>query len=159
MELKNPVEENATIKGAFNQLQTYKKEIPCLFPYNEMLVVSDGTEARVGTLHALAHWRIIDGEKIAPKVTTELETFIKGIFPKDRILDLLRYFIIFETDSDLIVKKMADYRQYHAVNKAIAATVKATDARDRKVGLVWHTQGCPVQCVFHRFYGNTDRGN
>jgi type I restriction enzyme R subunit len=167
IELKNPVEENATIKGAFNQLQTYKKEIPCLFPYNEILVVSDGTEARVGTLTAdwerFMPWRTIDGQKIAPRVraglgdrsvdstdklstkpapTLELETLIKGIFPKDRILDLLRYFIIFETDSDSIVKKMAGYHQYHAVNKAIAATVKATDAEgDRKVGVVWHTQG------------------
>jgi type I site-specific restriction-modification system R (restriction) subunit len=146
IELKNPVEENATIKGAFNQLQTYKNEIPCLFPYNEMLMVSDGTEARVGTLTAdwerFMPWRTIDGEKIAPKATAELETLIKGIFPKDRILDLLRYFIIFETDSDLIVKKMAGYHQYHAVNKAITATVKATDATgNRKAGVVWHTQG------------------
>jgi type I restriction enzyme, R subunit len=146
IELKNPVEENATIKGAFNQLQTYKNDIPCLFPYNEILVVSDGTEARVGTLTAdwerFMPWRTIDGEKIAPKATAELETLINGIFPKQRILDLLRYFIIFETDSDYIIKKMAGYHQYHAVNKAIAATVKATDATgDRKVGVVWHTQG------------------
>jgi type I restriction enzyme, R subunit len=146
IELKNPVEENATIKGAFNQLQTYKKDIPCLFPYNEMLVVSDGTAGRVGTLTAdwerFMPWRTIDGQKIAPKATAELETLINGIFPKQRILDLLRHFIIFETDSDTIIKKMAGYHQYHAVNKAIEATVKATAATgDRKVGVVWHTQG------------------
>ena len=146
IELKNPVEENATIKGAFNQLQTYKKEIPCLFPYNETLVASNGTEARVGTLTAdwerFMPWRTIDGQKIAQKAIAELETLIKGVFPKQRILDILRYFIIFETDNDTIIKKMAGYHQYHAVNKAIAATVKATDAKgDRKVGVVWHTQG------------------
>ncbi|MGL5794743.1 MAG: type I restriction endonuclease, partial [Waterburya sp.] len=130
IELKNPVEENATIKGAFNQLQTYKNEIPCLFPYNEILVVSDGTEARVGTLTAdwerFMPWRTIDGQKIAPRVkagsinnlsaestnqsvkpapTLELETLIEGIFPKHRLLDLLRYFIIFENDSDSIIKQ------------------------------------------------------
>lgn len=146
IELKNPVEENATIKGAFNQLQTYKKEISCLFPYNEILVVSDGTEARVGTLTAdwerFMPWRTIDGQKIAPKATAELETLINGIFPPQRLLDLLRYFIIFEIDGDTIIKKMAGYHQYHAVNKAIEATVKATAAEgDRKVGVVWHTQG------------------
>ncbi len=146
IELKNPVEENATIKGAFNQLQTYKKEIPCLFSYNEILVASNGTEARVGTLTAdwerFMPWRTNDGQKIAQKAIAELETLIKGVFPKQRILDILRYFIIFETDNDTIIKKMAGYHQYHAVNKAIAATVKATDAKgDRKVGVVWHTQG------------------
>ena len=102
IELKNPVEENATIKGAFNQLQTYKNDISCLFPYNEILVVSDGTEARVGTLTAdwewFMPWRTIDGEQIAPKKTAELEVTLKGIFSPERILDLLRYFIVFEVD-------------------------------------------------------------
>ncbi len=146
IELKNAVEENATIKGAFNQLQTYKKEIPCLFFYNEILVASNGTEARVGTLTAdwerFMPWRTIDGQKIAQKAIAELETLIKGVFPKQRILDILRYFIIFETENYTIIKKMAGYHQYHAVNKAIAATLQATDAKgDRKVGVVWHTQG------------------
>lgn len=145
IELKNPVEENATIKGAFNQLQTYKKEIKSLFPYNEILIASNGIEARVGTLTAewewFMPWRMIDG-KIAPKSAAELETVIKGIFPKHRILDILRHFIVFEVDSDTPIKKMAGYHQYHAVNKAIESTVKATGTEgDRKVGIIWHTQG------------------
>ncbi|GFE68999.1 type I restriction endonuclease subunit R [Chroococcus sp. FPU101] len=146
IELKNPTDENATIRGAFNQLQTYKAEIPCLFPTNEILVISDGTEARVGTLTAdwerFMPWRTIDGQTIALKGTAELETVIKGIFTKTVLLDLLRYFIVFEVDGDIITKKMAGYHQYHAVNKAVAATIEATQPDgDKKVGVVWHTQG------------------
>lgn len=124
IELKNPVEENATIKGAFNQLQTYKRDIPCLFPYNEILIVSDGTEARIGSLTGdwewFMPWRTIDGENIAPKGVAELEVTLKGVFPPERILDLLRYFIVFEVDGDKIVKKIAGYHQYHAVNRPLA---------------------------------------
>lgn len=146
IELKNPTDENATIKGAFNQLQTYKNDIPSLFPYNEILVASDGTEARVGTLTAdwewFMPWRTIDGENIAPKGSAELEIVIKGIFAKHRFLDLLKHFIVFEVDGDKITKKMAGYHQFHAVNKAINRTVTATNpAGDRKVGVIWHTQG------------------
>ncbi|MGB3401543.1 MAG: type I restriction endonuclease subunit R [Microcoleaceae cyanobacterium] len=146
IELKNPTEENATIKGAFNQLQTYKKDIPSLFNCNEILVISDGTEARVGTLTAnwewFMPWRTIDGETLAPRKQPELEVMIKGVFERNRLLDILRYFIVFEVDGDNITKKMAGYHQYHAVNKAMASTVSATaEAGDKKVGVVWHTQG------------------
>lgn len=146
IELKNAADENATIKGAFNQLQTYKNDIPCLFPYNEILVISDGTYARVGTLTAdwerFMPWRSIDGEDIIPKGQAELETIIKGIFNKITILDILQYFIVFETNEDTIIKKIAGYHQYHAVNKAITSTIAATRPDgDRKVGVVWHTQG------------------
>lgn len=146
IELKNPASETATIQSAFNQLQTYKKDIPSLFPYNALLLVSDGTEARVGTLTAdwerFMPWRTIDGESIAPKGTAELEVTIKGIFPKERLLDLIRYFILFEVDGSTVTKKMAGYHQYHAVNKAIQCTVRATaTGGDRRVGVVWHTQG------------------
>jgi len=146
IELKNPTDENATIKGAFNQLQTYKNDIPSLFPYNEILIVSDGTEARVGTLTAdwewFMPWRTIDGETIVPKGTAELEVIIKGIFEKHRFLDLLHHFIVFEVDGDKITKKMAGYHQFHAVNKAITRTVTATNPEgDRRVGVIWHTQG------------------
>ena len=146
IELKNPTEEKATIKGAFNQLQTYKNDIPCLFPYNEILVVSDGIEARVGTLTAdwerFMPWRTLKGDKIAPKHTAELEILIKGIFEKHRFLDLLKHFIVFEVDGSDIIKKMAGYHQFHAVNKAIKSTVEATSSQgDRRVGVVWHTQG------------------
>ncbi|MDB9446546.1 type I restriction endonuclease subunit R [Anabaena sp. CS-542/02] len=146
MELKNPTDENATLRGAFNQLQTYKHDIPCLFPYNEILVISDGTYAKVGTLTAnwerFMPWRSIDGENIVTKQEAELETIIKGIFNHTTILDIIQYFIVFEVNEDKIIKKMAGYHQYHAVNKAITATIAATRPDgDRKVGVVWHTQG------------------
>lgn len=146
IELKNPGDENATIKGAFKQLQTYKQDIPTLFPYNEILVVSDGTEARVGTLTGdwewFMPWRTVEGDEIAPKKTAELEVLIKGIFEKHRFLDLLKHFIVFEVDGSDIIKKIAGYHQFHAVNKAIERTVRATSqVGDKKVGVVWHTQG------------------
>jgi type I site-specific restriction-modification system R (restriction) subunit len=146
IELKNPTDENATLHGAFNQLQTYKNDIPCLFPYNEILVISDGTYARVGTLttdwERFMPWRSVDGENIAPKGKAELETIIKGIFNQKTILDILQYFIVFEVNEETIIKKMAGYHQYHAVNKAITSTITATRTDgDKKVGVVWHTQG------------------
>lgn len=146
IELKNPSDENATTKDAFNQFQTYKKEIASLFPYNEILIVSDGIEARAGTLTAdwewFLPWRTIEGENVAPKGLPELEVLIKGIFEKKRLLDLIRYFVVFEVDGSEIAKKMAVYHQFHAVNKAIECTVKAASpAGDKRVGVVWHTQG------------------
>lgn len=146
IELKNPGSENATVRKAFDQLQTYKQDIPSLFPYNEILVVSDGTEARVGTLTAdwewFMPWRTIEGDAVAPKGKAELEVLIKGIFEKHRFLDLLRHFIVFEVDGADITKKMAGYHQFHAVNKAIACTVQAASPEgDKRVGVVWHTQG------------------
>lgn len=146
IELKNPAEENATIRGAFNQLQTYKQDIPSLFPYNEILVISDGLTARIGTLTSdwerFMPWRTIQGDEIATNNTPELEVLIKGIFAKHRFLDLLRHFMLFEVDGDSIIKKMAGYHQFHAVNKAIARTVEAASPTGgRRVGVVWHTQG------------------
>jgi len=146
IELKNPADENATIRTAFQQLQTYKKDVPSLFTYNEVLAVSDGLEARAGTLTAdwewFLPWRTIDGDKIEPKGKPELDALIKGIFEKRRFLDLIRHFVAFEVDGDKIVKKMAAYHQYHAVNKAVDCTVKATSpGGNRKAGVIWHTQG------------------
>ncbi|MFN3479692.1 MAG: type I restriction endonuclease subunit R, partial [Thermodesulfovibrionales bacterium] len=146
IELKNPSDENATIKDAFNQFQTYKNEIPSLFPYNEILVVSDGIEARLGTLTAdwewFLPWRTITGDDLAPKGLPELEVMIKGVFEKQRFLDLLRYFIVFEVDGSEIIKKIAGYHQFHAVNKAVDCTIKAASpGGDKRVGVVWHTQG------------------
>jgi type I restriction enzyme, R subunit len=146
IELKNPGDENATTKGAFNQLQVYKKDIPALFTCNELMVVSDGHEARVGTLTAdwdrFMPWRTSDGVAIAPKGQPELETLLKGIFAKQRFLDLVRGFLVFEDDGKSVVKKLAGYHQYHAVNKAIACTLQAASPKgDRRVGVVWHTQG------------------
>jgi len=146
IELKNPADENATIKGAFNQFETYKSEIPSLFHYNELLVISDGTEARTGTLTSgwewFLPWRTMDGENVAPRSTPELEVIIKGMFDKKRLLDIIRHFILFEDDGKKVMKKIAAYHQYHAVNAAIRATVRATSpSGDKRVGVVWHTQG------------------
>src|SRR6266571_312821 len=146
IELKNPGDENATIRGAFNQLQTYKKDIPVLFPYNEILVISDGLEARAGTLTAdwerFMPWRTIEGVDLAPKGALEMEVLIKGIFEKQRFLDLVQNFIVFEVDGSNIAKKMAGYHQFHAVNKAVASTARAASPEgDKRVGVVWHTQG------------------
>src|SRR6266436_5600960 len=146
IELKNPGDENATIKGAFNQFQTYKEAIPGLFPYDELLVVSDGVEARAGTLTSdwerFMPWRTIEGNDLAPRGTVELDVLIKGMFEKQRLLDLLLNFIVFEVDGSKISKKMAAYHQFHAVNKAVASTVRASSPQgDKRVGVVWHTQG------------------
>lgn len=146
IELKNPGDEEATVKTAFNQFQTYKAEISSLFPYNQILVASDGIEARAGALTAdwewFLPWRTIEGEDVAPKGLPELEVLINGIFEKKRFLDMLRYFIVFEIDGSEITKKMAAYHQFHAVNKAVDCTVKASSQEgDKRVGVVWHTQG------------------
>jgi len=146
IELKNPADEDATIQTAFQQLQTYKNDIPTLFTFNEMLVISDGLEARAGTLTSdwarFMPWRTIDGKEIAPKGKPELEVLIKGIFEKGRFLDLVKHFIVFESDGEKISKKMAAYHQYHAVNEAVKCTVKACSPQgDRRAGVIWHTQG------------------
>ncbi len=146
LELKNPGDENATVKGAFNQLQTYKKDIPSLFAFNEMMVISDGLDARVGTITAdwerFMPWRTIDGLDVAPPHTPQLEVLLKGIFARERFLDLVRHFVVFEVDGPTIRKKLAGYHQYHAVNKAVDCTVRAASPQgDKRVGVIWHTQG------------------
>ena len=146
VELKNAGDENATIKGAFNQLQTYKNDIPSLFTTNELLVISDGLEARVGTLTSdwewFMPWRTLDGKTVAPQGTLGLEVLLKGVFPKERLLDLARNFVVFEVDGASVVKKVAGYHQFHAVNKALDCTVRAVSPEgDKRVGVVWHTQG------------------
>ena len=145
-ELKNAAAEDATIRSAFNQAQTYLNDIPSLFTYNALLVVSDGVEARMGTLTSgwewFKPWRTVDGVVLDPPGQPQLEKLIKGVFAPERLLDLIRYFIAFEVDGATISKKVAAYHQYHAVNKAVAHTVEATRIEgDRRVGVVWHTQG------------------
>jgi type I restriction enzyme R subunit len=145
-ELKNPADEEATIGTAYNQLLTYQAEIPGLFQTNELLIVSDGTEARLGCLTSprerFLPWRTVEGKEIAPKGSLELETLIQGVFENGRLLDLLRNFIVFEDDGGTVSKKVAAYHQFHAVNRAVEATAKASSAKgDKKVGVVWHTQG------------------
>ena len=146
VELKNPGDENATLDGAFNQLQTYKSQITSLFRTNAVLVISDGIAARIGSLTAdrerFMPWRTVAGDKPAAKGTPELETVLKGVFDRRRFLDLVKDFIVFgDTGSD-VAKILAGYHQFHAVRKAVESTLSATSAGgDRKVGVIWHTQG------------------
>lgn len=146
IELKNPGSENATIAGAFNQLQTYKDQIPSLFRTNTVLITSDGIAARVGSLTADAErfmpWRTTDGRDVAPKGWPELATVIEGVFEKGRFLSLMRDFTVFGEKSDGLIKIIAGYHQYHAVARAVESTVTASRPDgDRRVGVIWHTQG------------------
>ncbi len=168
IELKNPADENATIWSAWQQFQTYQTQIPALFTTNAALVISDGAQARIGAIGAgkewFKPWRTITGREDAPLQLTELQVVLEGVFEKRRFLDLLRYFILFEDDgSGKIIKKMAGYHQFHAVNVAVEETLRAAqigaagiaetpgrydaglkpggELGDRRVGVVWHTQG------------------
>ncbi|PQO33285.1 DEAD/DEAH box helicase [Blastopirellula marina] len=148
IELKNAADEDATIWTAFSQLETYKHQIPSLFHYNELMVVSDGLQARLGSLTASSEWfkvwRDIDDDGQSAAAQLELEVLIKGIFAPDRFLDLLQHFIVFEedTDSDRITKIIAGYHQFHAVNQALDSTIAASRPEgDQRAGVVWHTQG------------------
>ncbi len=169
IELKNPADENATIWSAFEQLQTYKAEIPSLFTFNAALVVSDGLEARIGALTAgqewFKPWRTIAGETLADPSLPQLQVLLEGVFNRRRLLALVRDFIVFKDDgSGALVKKMAGYHQFHAVQTAVAETLRAAALQqavadrdpwgryesgrqpggargDRRIGVVWHTQG------------------
>lgn len=129
IELKNPADEKATLRHAFNQLLTYKSDIPSLFICNELLVISDGLGARDGTLTSgwdrFMPWRTIDGRELAPRGSVELEVLLKGVFDKRRFLDLVLNFIVFDDDGAVIAKKKAAYHQFHAVNKAVECTLSA----------------------------------
>ena len=165
IELKNPADEDATIRSAWQQLQTYQAELPTLFAFNAVLAVSDGVEARLGALTSgwewFKPWRTISGEELAPVFLTQLQVAIEGAFEKRRFLTLLRDFIVFEDDGGGgLTKKMAGYHQFHAVETAVAETLRAAERRmreepgryesgrkpggkpgDRRIGVVWHTQG------------------
>ena len=146
LELKNPADVNADLIKAFDQLQTYKEQIPDLFHYNEILVISDGSEARMGSLSAdierFARWRTIDGVTVDPLgAFNELETLLRGVLEPATLLDYLRYFVLFEDDGRLL-KKIAGYHQFHAVRAAIQQVVRASrPGGTQKGGVVWHTQG------------------
>ena len=170
IELKNPVDEDATIWTAWNQLQTYKAHLPTLFSMNEALMVSDGTQARIGTLTAgrewFKPWRTVTGQTPADPHMTELQVMLEGVFEPGRLLTLVRDFIVFEDDgSGALDKKMAGYHQFYAVRVAIDETLRAAELQraagkiaetggryesglrpggepgDRRIGVVWHTQG------------------
>ncbi len=146
IELKNPTDENVDISDAYNQLQTYKKTIPTLFIYNSFLVISDGINAKAGTLTSdegrFMTWRTIDGENIEPISIPQLEVLIKGMFQHRCFLDIIRHFVLFQSDGKDIIKILSGYHQYHAVNKAIDSTERAAGEKgDRRIGVIWHTQG------------------
>lgn len=170
IELKNAADEDATIWSAYAQLQTYKAEIASLLHYNAALVVSDGLQARIGSVTANQEWfkvwRTIDGQHDAATLSLELEVLIKGVFERQRFLDLLQHFIVFEEDPDsgALHKIIAGYHQFHAVDAAVEETVRASGMvernmvredvgtywagrmhggkpGDRRAGVVWHTQG------------------
>ena len=146
LELKNPGAENATLQGAYNQLQTYKDQIPSLFRTNAVLVTSDGIMGRVGSLTAdlerFMPWRTIDGIAIAPKGSPELHTVVEGVFEKNRLLSLIRDFTVFGYTGAGVVKIVAGYHQFHGVARAVENTIEASLPNgNRKVGVIWHTQG------------------
>ncbi len=181
IELKNPTDENATIKSAWQQLQTYKAHIPSLFTFNELLIVSDGTEARIGSLTAgwewFKPWRTIGGEQLANAVTPEMSVMLQGICQRERLLAYLRNFVIFEDGGGDIVKKLAGYHQFHAVRTAVREALRATEVAssavmvaeesgryesgptaggetgDRRIGVVWHTQGSGKSLTMACFAG------
>ena len=170
IELKNPANEDATIWTAWQQLQTYQEELPVLFAMNAVLMVSDGVEARIGTLTAgrewFKPWRVISDDTLADSHMPELQVMLEGICAQKRFLSLIRDFIVFEDDgSGTLVKKMAGYHQFHAVELAVVETLRAAklteeaqeldkkseyyesdrkpggEQGDRRIGVVWHTQG------------------
>jgi type I restriction enzyme R subunit len=173
IELKNPADENATVWSAFQQLQTYQAQVPALFAANAVLLASDGVQARVGSLGAgkewFKPWRTITGREDAPPQQSELQVMLEGVFERQRFLNLLRHFIVFEDSAAAggdgkLVKKMAGYHQFHAVNAAVEETLRAAQwvsadrvadgcgryelgersgglPGDRRVGVIWHTQG------------------
>ena len=169
IELKNPADEDATIWTAWQQLQTYKSELGTLFSMNEALVVSDGNEARIGMLTSgrewFKPWRTVSGQTLADRHMTELQVMLEGVFQPRRFLALLRDFVVFDDDgSGALVKKMAGYHQFHAVRVAVEETLRAArlelqrlasvdtghyeagrkpggEPGDRRIGVVWHTQG------------------
>ena len=160
VELKDASDENATIWSAHAQLRTYQAEVPSLFATNAVLVVSDGVAARVGALGAgrewFKPWRTIDGEELADEHLPQLQVVIEGLCDHRRLLDLIRDFVVFEDDGEHVIKKLAGYHQFHAVQAGVAETLRATDMvavpdeaeatrggkpGDRRIGAVWHTQG------------------
>lgn len=155
IELKNAVDENATIKSAHNQIGTYKSLIPSLFTYNAFCIISDGIEAKAGTISAdfsrYMAWKSTDGKTEADKLAPQLDTLINGMLNPIVLLDLVRSFIVFEKSKKEdkngiitieIIKKLSAYHQYYAVNKAVQRTISASsEGGDKKGGVIWHTQG------------------
>lgn len=158
LELKNAAAENATIGDAFNQLQTYREQIPSLFRTNAVLVTSDGVEARIGSLTADAErfmpWRTVTGEDFAHRGTPELETLLRGVFTHECFLALIRDFIVFGDSGEGPFKILGGYHQFHGARKAVSEAIGATRPEgDRKIGVVWHTQGSGKSLLMAFFAG------
>ncbi|NLB49723.1 MAG: type I restriction endonuclease subunit R, partial [Erysipelotrichia bacterium] len=146
VELKNAVDENATLKSAFNQLQTYKQAIPSLFVYNSLLIISDGWDAGCGTITSdfkrFMTWRNKNSKKEVSHTELGMQVMFEGMLNKNTILDLVRNFIVFEKDKEKTLKKIAAYHQYYAVNKAVESTILASSKNgDGRGGVIRHTQG------------------
>ncbi|WP_022803245.1 type I restriction endonuclease subunit R [Deinococcus ficus] len=142
-EFKNTKDSSATIEKAYTQLQTYALQLTRLFTYTALLVISDGTQARLGvtgaTFERFQPWKTVTGREVLPE---SLETLIKGAFTPGVLTDLIRHFVVFEQEGPKITKKVAAYHQYHAVGRAVRKTIEASQVGgDRKGGVVWHTQG------------------
>ncbi len=162
IEVKKPGAETATLGAAFNQLQTYKAQIGSLFRANMVLVTTDGIQARIGSLTAdlerFMPWRTTDGADVAPKGAPEMSVLIEGVFAPARLLSLLRDFTVFGDSSGGIVKIIAGYHQFHAVKRAVVSTVEASRAQgDRKVGVIWHTQGSGKSLLMAFYVGQLVR--
>src|SRR5439155_8237634 len=126
--------------------ETYKRELPTLLACNELLVISDGVDARLGTITSewerFQPWRTIDGSELAPVTANRLEVLARGAFDRGRFLVLVRHFVVFEDDGVSILNKLAAYHQFHETRKAVEATLRAAaPGGDRRAGVVWHTQG------------------
>ena len=144
MELKRPGDENATLRGAFNQIQTYRTDIPDVFTWNQVVVISDGTQARAGSFTAgwehYAPWKTIHGQDLAPSGLPQYEVLVQGMFQHEVLLDLIRNFVATYGEGKHMAKLVAKYHQYWAVRKAVDCTIEAVEG-DGRAGVVWHTQG------------------
>ncbi|KQU95249.1 type I restriction endonuclease subunit R [Devosia sp. Root105] len=158
LELKNAASESATIDDAFQQLETYKQQIPGLFRTNTAMVVSDGMEARIGSLTAdrerFMPWRTITGEDFAPRGTPELDTLLRGVFDRRNFLRLMRDFVVFGDQGAGPFKILGGYHQFHGAQKAVREAVEASAPDgDRKIGVIWHTQGSGKSLLMAFFAG------
>lgn len=142
IELKNPTDEKTSLESAYKQIETYKTEIQNLLCYNEIIILSDGTFASAGTLTSTREWylpwKTVNGKQITN--ISQIEVLVKGMFQKEKILDLIKYFITFSTSRKKTIKLIAGYHQYDATNEAVTKTLSAIN-KSKKIGIVWHTQG------------------
>lgn len=143
-ELKNAINEDTTIENAYNQIKNYQEDIKSLFYYNAFSVISDGINARIGTITAdfnrFMTWKSKDGEKPEDNIN-QIDVLLNGVFRKDRLIDIITNFILFQNKEKGRIKILAGYHQYFAVDKSIKSTLKALDEHTGKAGVVWHTQG------------------